>query len=182
MKVSFNYTADDRWNFEKYVIRTVPKFRSNFILKILSVLVRAFMGSFFGLHLGLYLAHDIFFYYFSFLEMLVIAILISLPLVCYYIYKHKSRYKKMSKDSEHKGMLTIEIDENGIQESTTITKEFVSWEGVHRIEQDTEYIYLFIDTIRAYVIPKRVFPSKKESEEFYSIALSFYNSNKTNRI
>lgn len=53
-------------------------------------------------------------------------------------------------------------------------EDYIKWSGVRSVEQDKEYIFVFVDSIMAYIIPKRSFASEKESLEFYHQAQIYF--------
>jgi hypothetical protein len=75
-----------------------------------------------------------------------------------------------------RGNRIVAIDETGIHESMDIANEFVQWQGINRIEQDMKYIFLFVDVLRGYVIPKRSFASVTDAEAFYNQAMEYYKA------
>jgi hypothetical protein len=44
-------------------------------------------------------------------------------------------------------------------------------EGSKNIEQNKDYIFIFVDSIQAYIIPKRSFVNENASVEFYNWAM-----------
>ena len=64
------------------------------------------------------------------------------------------------------GDKTIEISEEGIRETQTLTQSFYSWTCVESVEENKGDLYLFLDNTLALIIPKTAFSSVKEKEEF----------------
>jgi hypothetical protein len=65
----------------------------------------------------------------------------------------------------HKVVLT----EGGVVESTAVGESRTSWAGVHRIEQNPRYIFIYTSPAAAHLIPKRAFRDMQEAEVFYQL-------------
>jgi hypothetical protein len=65
----------------------------------------------------------------------------------------------------HKVVLT----EGGLVESTAVGESRTSWAGVHRIEQNPRYIFIYTSPVAAHLIPKRAFRDMQEAEDFYQL-------------
>lgn len=68
------------------------------------------------------------------------------------------------------GAHKISLNETGLLESTVVGESRTSWGGVHRIEEDQDYIYIYTGPIAAHIIPKRAFSSLQEAKSFYHLA------------
>lgn len=68
--------------------------------------------------------------------------------------------------SEH----TISIGDFGLLETTELKEWYWTWTGVDRIEQDDSYIFIFLKSARAHIIPKRAFTNTEQVMEFYNNA------------
>ncbi len=64
------------------------------------------------------------------------------------------------------GYKTYQILEDGFKEGTENSENIVKWAGIESIEQNSKYIFLFIDKIAAYIIPKWFFRTNEELLEF----------------
>jgi hypothetical protein len=65
------------------------------------------------------------------------------------------------------GKHRIIVNQDGVQESTAVGESRTSWAGVHRIEQNPDYIFIYISPVAAHVIPKRAFGDMGQAEAFY---------------
>ncbi len=59
--------------------------------------------------------------------------------------------------------------EEGIKIKKEQSETFTKWEGVEKIFNARDYIYIFIDHNLSYIIPKRSFPSSEKLDEFLSL-------------
>jgi hypothetical protein len=65
------------------------------------------------------------------------------------------------------GLHRLVLDEEGVLERTAVGESRTAWAGVHRVEQDDRYIYLYTSSAAAHVIPKRAFADPGDAEAFY---------------
>jgi hypothetical protein len=66
--------------------------------------------------------------------------------------------KKILDEGENKGLLcehSIEIIDNGIVETTTVGEQKSNWAGIERISETDDYLFIFIGSCTAHVIPKK---------------------------
>lgn len=77
------------------------------------------------------------------------------------------KVKRMpSKDGSILGKKTFIIEDNGLREITPTNETLVKWDGIEKLIEMEDYIYVFIDKIAAYVIPTRYFDTENEKELF----------------
>jgi len=67
------------------------------------------------------------------------------------------------------GRHKVALIRDGVVESTTVGESRTSWAGVHRVEQNAQYIFLYTSAAAAHVIPKRAFKDSEEAERFYQL-------------
>lgn len=72
----------------------------------------------------------------------------------------------------------IEITDAGLRETTAVNDSFYYWEGIQSIKQDSKYIYIFVNSIMAHIIPKRSFSTRQDAELFFKKAVEFRNKDK----
>lgn len=58
------------------------------------------------------------------------------------------------------------LSEDGLKEVSTNNESFTKWSGFKAIEENKKYIFLFVDKIAAYIIPKRAFKDSEEVTQF----------------
>jgi hypothetical protein len=68
------------------------------------------------------------------------------------------------------GRHKVVLSEDGVVESTAVGESRTSWAGVHRIEQNPQYIFIYTSAVAAHVIPKRAFRDLQETEDFYRLS------------
>jgi hypothetical protein len=170
MKISYEITREDYWNFTKYGILHIPNLRNQVIESILTPSIIVFW---LGIREGL----STFNILFNIIEAIV---LFSLGM----LYIKKSHAMKF-KDSDKPGILcehTSEITVNGFREQTKFNDSFESWERVRHIESDKNYIYIYTCFSTGNLIPKRAFTSNEDAEQFYNTAVSYWKEHKEQQI
>ena len=73
------------------------------------------------------------------------------------------------------------IDENSITNENSMGKVIYNWSSTKGIYNKKHNILIFIGTIQAIVIPKRIFNSKEEIDEFWTYIQECYNNAKQNQ-
>ncbi len=160
MDVTIDITRMDYWEFNKYAILNIAKYRNNFLFSMISVPLLSFI-------IMLFIKLP---FTYSLISSLVLGALADLLL----IYFSKKAIMKFHDDGEgFLGRHVIKIGSDGLTESTSVNQSFHSWKGIKLIKQNENYIFIFIDKAIAHIIPKRCFSSKKEAEDFYNLAVKF---------
>jgi hypothetical protein len=81
----------------------------------------------------------------------------------------------LEKEKPGKGQLgrhRIVVSEDGLVESTAVGESRTSWAGVDRIEQNSDYIFVYTSPAAAHIIPKRAFEDERDAERFYTFGLA----------
>lgn len=68
------------------------------------------------------------------------------------------------------GRHKVVLSDEGMVESTAVGESRTSWAGVNRIEQNTQYIFIYTSPVAAHVIPKRAFRDMQEAEDLYQLS------------
>lgn len=64
------------------------------------------------------------------------------------------------------GNESLEFTESGVSMDKDGFKSFVNWRKVISLEESTNCFYIFVDTVAAYIIPKRSFDTDLTKEDF----------------
>lgn len=70
----------------------------------------------------------------------------------------------------------ISIDHNGVREVSKSHESFSRWDGVLGIDENDQLIFIYVDQLAAYVIPKRDFKTPEDAKDFVRRAKSFWNA------
>lgn len=94
----------------------------------------------------------------------------------YYRWTIKRNARRIYSQSESKSVLgahTIAIGPEGVSERTAVGESRIAWSGIERIEDDDEYLFLYIGPLVAHVIPKRAFKTAEDANAFLHQAQSY---------
>ena len=163
MKITFNLTKEDYWNFTKYDLLNNSKVRKYFlILMSIIVVVTIIKDSPIIFKIGLTAVEVI---------------------LGYFVFMYILKKQTISFINNNKELLcdhTIEISEEGIKETTEEEEEFDYWKEIKSVEENKDYIFIFIDTDMTHIIPKRAFKDISESKKFYNNSIEYLNRNNKN--
>lgn len=68
------------------------------------------------------------------------------------------------------GRHQIELDETGFHVEGRAGRSFIRWSGVVEVLEVEAHVFLYVDRMMAYVIPKRAFASAGECARFVEFA------------
>lgn len=157
MEINVNITRQDYIDFNVFY-----HFNKRIKEKLLMIL---------GLSIGLpFIMNLIFqepFYLHDFLyEVLKLAIIFSILLIIF-VYISIFVYSKLpSKTGVFLGPKKYTITEEGFIEDSEINHNILKWNGIKSIDQNKNFIYVFIEFNAAQIIPKRYFKDSQEINEF----------------
>lgn len=81
----------------------------------------------------------------------------------------KRRVKKMLKEGNNENLFNrrkLALTGLGITEVSEIGESNINWDKIVSIEETTEYIYIYISSVSAHIVPKRVFKDTNEQKRF----------------
>ncbi|NOZ47469.1 MAG: YcxB family protein [Chlorobi bacterium] len=155
MEINIKLTRKDYINFNKYYYlkKAIKK-------RIIVVIIMAF-----GLPLIMNIGSS--FYLFNYLYNVLLAGIIFGVIYLLLGYLLMNRTGKLPSDNgsilgERRFIIT---DEGLIEESNT-HRSIQDWKGVKSIEENHNYLFIFVDNIAAYILPKRYFRTKEKYTEF----------------
>ena len=100
--------------------------------------------------------------------------LIAYPI--YYRWVVKRNTLKIYSQNDSKGVLgphTIVIDAEGVTERSAVGESRTTWNGIERIDDDSQNIYLYTGPLVAHVIPKRAFRTREDADAFLQSAQGY---------
>lgn len=108
---------------------------------------------------------------FSFLLILSSIILFIVVFASYYqtpfFLKNKARKFIMREENKHiLNEIELEINENGFINNDKKSKTQQLWSSIIRYAETKDYFFLYTNSIQAQIIPKKLFTSQREIEEF----------------
>jgi uncharacterized membrane protein len=108
---------------------------------------------------------------YTFLAILGITLLLILTLIAYHQapYGIKNKARKLVLKDENSHILNeteLTINNSGILNNDNVSSVHQKWSSVVRYAITKDYFYLYTNSIQAQIVPKRLFTSQKEIEEF----------------
>jgi len=90
-----------------------------------------------------------------------------------------TRYiEQLFSDGKNRAVLgthSMRLLETHVEVSTRYSKSEVQWDGVERVEQDEQHIYVFVGALNAYVINKKYFPTQQDAQMFFQRAARLHD-------
>jgi hypothetical protein len=155
MEIKAQLTRQDFLEFNKYVFFKSRMKRSIFIALIFTTFWIVFLNY-----------NQPFNFIIIFIELLVFALFWTFFILIIY-WTTFARVKKMpDENGEILGEKTYLLSNEGLKQISANSESFNRWNGFKSIEENNKYIFLFVDKIAAYIIPKRVFQDSKEMTNF----------------
>lgn len=94
--------------------------------------------------------------------------------ISYLVVLNKIR-KLPDKDGSLLGYKKFIFNDECLIEETKYNRNEYRWKGVKSIESNQKYIFIFVDNMAAYVIPKRYFSSENETNSFIATLNNYMN-------
>lgn len=106
---------------------------------------------------------------------LIVFIILSFIWFFYYPnyaeWEIKRRVKKMFTEGNNENLFNVRkliVDGERLSEISAIGESKVSWDKVISLDESEDYLYIYLSSVSAHIIPKRVFKNIQEQEEFIS--------------
>lgn len=154
MKITVDLTKEDYWNLNKFVMLHLPKYRNPLLITMISLPI-------------IIIALFRFVLDYAWLSSIIIGILVSVLSAFYMMFSIKRKVMRLIKTN--KGIVgehIIELNAQGLYESTEYNESHYAWKGIEDIKADKEYIYIFINSIQGINIPRRAFENQEQESGF----------------
>ncbi|TCZ79273.1 YcxB family protein [Paenibacillus albiflavus] len=153
MKITLDITKEDYWKFNKYTLLKMPKYRTKTYFSLI-------VSPLFIVILLNFIVHN---WAYAIVAGLISGVLANI----YVIFSMKRKIMKLVDNSpgiigEH----IVEVNASGLHGSTSVNNSQYLWDGVQELRQNQEYIYIYVNNIQGFIIPKRSFSNKAEENEF----------------
>jgi hypothetical protein len=158
MKISFELTIDDWMAFQKHYLSTSKQFKQTKIFVIMMVPVILLIFSLFQYFKGE------FNYY-------TIAIYIIISLFWFFFYPKQfdksclKKTKKMLEEGNNSALLgihNIEFNDDYFFVKEPGSEYKTNWSAINKVEENDKYIFIYITSVSACIIPKFKIGDKKE--------------------
>lgn len=173
MQVTFELTPDDFWHFNLYYRRHKHPIRPFFIYSLAAMMSIVFLG-------GIWVVAD----FWLRRHQLQWTMLFYLAAMAFFIprFLPRSKAHMIRLASRRPGLLcghTVSISPEWLAEKTEVNDTKVSWSTLNAIEEDGDYLYLFVTKAVAHTIPKRAFTSLAEAQTFMDRSRRYWQAAKT---
>ncbi len=166
MKIKYNLTENDYINFNICHMRNSKELRK-------TIMINRFLVSLIFLLMPfiLYNISDIPFLYWTITFILVYILWVSLYEK--YVYRiNRKRIKRMLEEKNNDGLIgerILEIDEENIKITNNSGESKFPIKSIKDIIEDEEYIFIYINSVSAIIIPLEVFKDKEDKERFKNL-------------
>jgi hypothetical protein len=164
MKVEFEHTVEDFINIQSYHLDRSPTLKKSrlFIRIVFPLLFIIFL---FGIFYAIQGRIDI----------IVVLLPVIGAIALYFLLP--GAFKKASikgilnmlKEGDNKselGRVSIELSDRGINSITEAEESIVKWDSIIKVEENNQYIFLYLSSTRLIPIPIKSFPSLEEKQRF----------------
>jgi len=175
MHVTYELTPDDFWHFSLYYLRHKHFIRPALMYTLSGLMGLVFLGgTWAAVELWLTLGR---------VQWTLMLCLMVLPFFAVRMFPPtKGRVIKLAR--QRPGLLcehTISISPEWLSERTHVNESKVAWSTMKSLEEDPEYLFLFVDRLVAHAIPKRAFSSPHEAEAFLNTARRYWEAAKSGK-
>jgi len=68
----------------------------------------------------------------------------------------------------------VEVNASGLYNSSSVNNSQYLWDGIQELRQNEEYIFIYVNNIQGFIIPKRSFSSNAEENEFMRAVMDYW--------
>lgn len=89
------------------------------------------------------------------------------------------RIKKMLAEGNNENLFNeriLVLTNEGITETSSIGETKISWAKIERFEETEDYLYIYVSSVSAHIVPKRVFANTNEQEKFINKITEYVQS------
>lgn len=158
MKISMHITKEDYWKFNKFVMYSMPKYRKVMLANII------------GLPLFLSIILKVIGKPWVYSIVVGVALGVLLNVFMYFSIKRKViRWSASTENAAWLGDHTMEIAEQGIDETTPVGSAHYNWDAIPEIRMTKDYIYIFISSMQAHIIPLACLSNPSEQTQLIQL-------------
>lgn len=165
IQIDVSITKEDFWNLNKFVLWN--RQRNTVLAMLIGYPIVIFL---------LFLLMD-----YAVWISVAAAVVLGAATLAFLFYRFKGRVLKASETPGLLGTVAFEIQEEGFTEIASDKRSFIPWKEIETIQQNDEYIFVFINRIHCHLIPKRDFVSPQKAFEFYSQAVDYLKAGRRAR-
>lgn len=105
--------------------------------------------------------------------------IVTLVLIYIYVFKFLSHYSPIQyyhPDGIMRCPKEIRVAPDGVHHESALYVSRTNWSAVMKVEEDKDFIFLYVDIVSAYTIPKRSFNSPEEASAFLTQAREYWSA------
>ncbi len=90
------------------------------------------------------------------------------------------RVRKMLKEGNNENLFArrkIIISDKGVLERSSFGETNMKWKQIDKVEEIVDYIYIYISSVSAHIIPKRIFRDENEKQMFIKEIQKYHEVN-----
>ena len=166
MRIKYNLTEDDYINFNMYHLKNSDTLKK-------SIMINRYVTPLIFLIIPFVLRKisNIPFWYWA--VVFVITYILWVVLYEKNLYKiNKKRILKMLKENSNEGLVgekILDIDGEYIKSKSYARESTIHIKAIKNIKEDDNYIFIYINSIEAIIIPLSVFKNKEEKDNFKAL-------------
>ncbi|HHD2583750.1 TPA: YcxB family protein [Clostridium perfringens] len=174
MTINYKNTFDDLIALSTYIFENDRTIQMK--IKILQVLFPIYIMFSYLSFAGIYKADMTLFIFFLTLSVFLV---ILVPFILKFVHK-KEFLRKLNSIVSEGGVKDniLTLDEKGIVHEDENILLKLKWNGVQKVSIIDKYIFIFIDELRAIVLPNDIFKSEEEKKDFLDIIYRYMNKDK----
>ncbi|MFN6946490.1 MAG: YcxB family protein [Cytophagaceae bacterium] len=155
IEISIDLTRDDYGDFNRFWFQKKGLKKRLYIVAFMALTFPFLFNSDHPFHLLNYI-----------FEVALVAIIFGSIYIggMYLIVSRTGKYP--SENGSILGKRTFIITEEGLIEESETNKTLQRWKGIKGVETNKRSVFIFVDNIAAYIIPKRFFTSEQEQNAF----------------
>ena len=173
MELTFKLTEEDYINYNVAHSKTSPSMKR-------SILIQRIMGP------VIFVITPFIIVQFSDIPLWYWLIVFGLSSITWFIYYPKyamweitRRIKKMLAEGNNENLFNeriLVLTDEGITETSSIGETKISWVKIERLEETEDYLYIYVSSVSAHIVPKRVFENSSEQEKFINKITEYVQS------
>ncbi|MDK0904129.1 YcxB family protein [Clostridium perfringens] len=174
MTINYKNTFDDLIALSTYIFENDRIIQRK--IKILQVLFPIYIMLSYLSFAGIYKADMTLFIFFLTLSVFLV---ISVPFILKFVHKRQflRNFNSVFSNGEVKDNI-LTLDEKGIVNEDENILLKLKWNGVQKVSIIDNYIFIFIDELRAIVLPNDAFKSEEQKKKFLDIIYRYINKEK----
>jgi hypothetical protein len=170
MEIEFTLTPDDAAAFQRYHFKTSHTSRRYYLIRfIYGTLASVLLFVVFSGWKNVWGILGVLVFWLVYLLMIPLSTRLN-------INAFVKRLKKEGKNTALWGRHRITINEQELLASSEVEESHLRWAGIERVTENDDYIFIYVTTVSAHVIPKKFFSDPTQAQLFYQTAQKYFDN------